>query len=199
MLRKADPKADRKAEHARIGAPESHLLWNNEDFDKWKGRCLAVAQPANFKAQLQQVKMPEIRKTVFVGHLVSALGEGMEYARSIAQRMNRHGALAGRFWSMDTLSEAALKDLMIALKKECRRRWPTKEHLLGEIHLARLGEEWDEAWVRSEVLKALCWTALPPLEKMYYEPLLVVLSVLRRLKTRAQEPAPAAADPDWAV
>lgn len=180
-LRKAVPDADRHAVHRQLGLPESHTAWRNEHFDRWKGHCLAKAQPANFRAQIQQVKMPEIRKQVFIDHILTALGEGEEYAESILARMNRRRKLGNKFATMDTLDEAGLQAVMIALKKECRRRWPTKECLLGEIALARV-EGIDESYAQAEVLKALNWRSLGRgLEYMYYEPLLVVLATLRRL------------------
>lgn len=198
MLRKADPAADRKAVHAELGLPGSHADFRNEHFDKFKGHCLAIAQPGNFQAQVQQLRMPAIRRRVFIDHLLTALEAGEEYAEAILARMNLRGAMGGAFAVLDTMGDEELEKVMIALKKECRRRWRTKEDLLGEIWTVRGDNEFPERETAEAVREALCWRSLPPLDKMYFEALLVVLSVLRRLASGAM-PLPVVNAPEERV
>jgi hypothetical protein len=195
MLRKADPEADRHGTHRQLGLAESHTDWSNAEFDQWKGHCLAKAQPGNFRAQVQQLKMPEIRRRVFIDYLLAALGKTEDYAEAILSQMNRHGAQGGPLLTLETATEDALEDVMIALKKECRRHWRTKDNLLGELMLIVERNDFDPEHTQAAVMKALCWRSLPrDLAKLYYEPLLIVLSVLRRLESGgrfATAPAPA--------
>ncbi len=199
-LRKAEPGVDRHATHEALGLPASHTEWKNSDFDEWKKHCLAKSQPGNYRAQVQQLRMPEIRRRVFIDYLLAAMELTEDYAEGILQQMNRRGKQGGQMVTLDTLPEAELEDVMVALKKECRRRWKTKEMLLGEIQSVRASNNFDPVKIAAAVQSALCWKSLPALEKMYYEPLLVALSVLRRA---AKQPAPvlvaveAGEDPDW--
>lgn len=187
QLRKAQPGADRKAIHAQIGVPESHTDWRNADLDKWKAHALAKSQPANLSAQVKQLKMPAIRKRVFIGHILDALQLPEEYAEALLQRMNLRGGVGGPMVTLDTASEETLGKVMVALKMECRREWRTKEELLWVIGELRRENDFDDTHVAEAVRAALCWQSLPPLAKIYYEPLLVVLAVLRRMA--AGEPA----------
>jgi hypothetical protein len=205
ILRKVDPKADRKAIHAELGLPESHLAFTQAHFDRWKGYVLSKAQPANVRAQIRQETMPQIRKQTFIRQLLAALDEPEEYAEAVLSRMQRNRKLAstgaGRLVTMETLGVEDLEKVMIALKKECCRRWRTKDELLGEIRIFRHENDLDEATAIAAVMQALCRTTLPPLQDLAYEPLLVTLGTLRTLAngtlTLSREPRvspPATAD-----
>jgi len=179
-LHRARPDADRKKEHVALGLPESHTAWHPKtDFDVWVRHCLAVAD----------AKLPDDgearRKRVFIGHLLSALGEDEAFLEHTVASMNRNGKFGGRGVSAGSLNGLQLRGVMIALKKECRRRWPTKEDLLGEIHALRGSYEFDEAMAREAVCAALNLKQAVPLLNMVYEDLLVVLSVLLRMAGRA--------------
>lgn len=150
--------------------------------------------------------MPAIRKLVFIGHLLTAMQEGQEYGEQIAATQLRKGVTpfprkskrwtaeqldekaAAReakpertFRTLETMSEDELHGVMVGLKKECRRRWPKKEELLHEIHAVWAGGNFDRATATGAVMKALCISWVPNIEKLYYEPLLTVLSALRSL------------------
>ena len=173
-LRKSKPGVDRHAEHLALGLPESHTQWHpKHDFDRWKDHCLGEAD----------AKLPEDgeakRKLVFIGHLLSALEKGEAYLDHTVATMNRGGKFGGRFRSADTLTGSQLKGVMIALKKECRRRWGTKDELLGEVMAVMAHCTPTDS--RIEVMKALNTEVTPTLGKLVYEELLVALSAMRHL------------------
>jgi hypothetical protein len=191
QVRKADPNADRKAMHATPsskfpeGLPASHKDWENPHMDEWISRCKAIFQADNYRAQYTQEEMPATRKRVFIRQLLAALDAGEEYAESIIATMQRRKKQrwtgAGAMATLDTISEDFLEGVMIALKKECRRRWKTKDRLLLEIRIVRDKGDFVEEYAAAAVMRALCWDTLPPIGKMDYEALLVTLGVLRRL------------------
>ncbi len=178
-LKKAQPGADRKAVHAQLGLPASHTQWTDVHFDQWKRHVLAVTQPANYRAQVAQVKMPATRKLTFLRHLLAALGKNESYLQTIVDRQQLGTPLA----ALDALPPEGLKKTMIALKKACRRRWATKELLLGEIATVRLENEFDEEKTTVKIARALSWPegSAVILSEMVYEDLLVALSVMRAL------------------
>jgi hypothetical protein len=185
MLKKARPGVDRKAVYAELGLPESHLCWNNAHFDAWKAHCMAAAEPGNYKTQIGQVKMAATRHGVFIGYLLAALHRDNGYAESILTRMNRRGKVGCKFVTVDTASEEVLKGLIIALKKECRRCWPTKDHLLGAIGRICDSEEYDDTRCTPAVLAALGVQGLPRLDRLPYEHLLIVIGTLHGLCTQS--------------
>ena len=90
---------------------------------------------------------------------------------------------------LDDLDESELKKVIVALKKECKRRWRTKEDLLRALD-AVVGHERDAgAAASAHVQGVLHWTQWPAggLEKLNYETLLMVLSALRTLPARSGE------------
>lgn len=178
MLRQARPGVDRHAEHRALGLPESHTRWNNDHFDKWIGHCKAAAQPENYRAQIAQQQMPATRGRHSLGLVLAALGAGEDYAEAILGRMNRHGAQGGPLLTIETAGVEALADLLIALKKECRRRWRTKPDLLAEIQRLR-EEDLDETAAQAAVESALGYLPRRGLEKLPYDSLLAVLGALR--------------------
>lgn len=188
QLRKARglKEADRKPLHAQLGLPASSKDFSQEDFDKWKGHVLAQTQP-ELDTQLEQIAMPRTRKLVFIGHLLSALEKGEDYAEALVVRLRekeshmrrREGRMGGRMLTLQTLALPGLENVRNALKDECRARWERKEDLLGEVmsvlahcapHLAR-----------AAVMQALNTETTPVLSKLVYEDLLVALSALRHL------------------
>ncbi len=182
-VRKREPEADRKAMHAQLGLPESHTCWNNGHFDKWKGACLAITQPGNADAQLAQLRMAATRHRVFIGHVLDAMGEGPALVEQIVSMMNRGGKLGGRCVTYETLGDAHLEKVIVAVKKEAKRRWRTKEVLLQAVCSALFGLDADA--VDAALCAALNCHRVSPLEvtmKMArYEDLLVMLGTLRRL------------------
>lgn len=174
-LKKAQPDADRHAVHAQLGLPASHKDWGNAEFDRWKGHCLAQAQPANVDAQLTQIQMPAMRRLVFIGHLLTALEMTEMDAEALVVELRRKEGfmrwnrrkMGGRMTTLQTLPRAGLDVVRNTLKDRCRARWGTKEHLLGEIHAL--------------LMQALNRETLEPLTDMKYEDLLLALSALRSL------------------
>jgi hypothetical protein len=199
-VRKKRPGADRKAMHAELGLPESHTVWTNAHFDAWKGACLAVTQPANLDAQLAQQRMAATRHRVFIGHVLAALGEGEAWVEGIVHRMNRERKLGGNFASYDTLGAPQLAKVIVAVKKEAKRRWRTKEDLLQEVCSVLTGL--DPRAAKVAVCEALNCPVVPSPKDLVYEDLLVVLGTVRRLaeigaeEHDAAEPAPT---PRWTV
>lgn len=184
MLKKAGG-PERKVLHARLGLPGSHKDFSQADFDGWIAGCLAIAQPGNLTAQVAQAGMGATRLRVFIAEVVSALEVGPEYVDGVVRRMNGRGALGGRFLTYEGLGEAGLGKVVVALKREAKRRWPRKGNLLARV----------EGWVRelrgggvspgrvgAVLCAALRVEALPVLARLDYEELLVALGALRALE-----------------
>lgn len=187
QVRKARPGQDRKdlhaqpSEHWPKGLPASHTEWRNAEMDEWVARCAAITRPESFTTQIRQVRMPQTRWLTAIDHALFALLKERDYAEGIARQMNLRGKMGGPFTTLETLTEEGLEKVFIALKLECRREWPLKEHLLHVVLTAIQENGCDEAAIRESVLRALCWTRLPPLKKLTYEHLVLVLSVLHRV------------------
>lgn len=190
------PGVGRKALHAETselfpkGLPASHTVWRNAEMDEWVARCKAIAQPANFTAQRKQVAMPDTRRRVFVRHLLTALEAGDEYADGIIDQMQgrrRNATTGGRsVATIETLGEAELERLTIALKLACKRRWPKKEDLLEEVFFFAEQPDFSEAAACAAILKALNVEHLARgISFLQYEDLLVALSALRTLPAGA--------------
>ena len=211
-LTSAECEQERHALHVRaLGYDKSSTELTNAEFDLVKAEFLAVARPGDYRAQAAQVHMPATRKLTFIRHLLAALQKPESYADAILNRMEIVGTSSfpqkSKKWTpelieekldareakaarqpslrtLDTAPEAQLKDVMIALKRECRRHWKTKDLLLWEIATVRLGSYLDEAATMDKILSALAWpaeTKIVRLDEMVYEDLLVVLAVLRGL------------------
>lgn len=189
---------DRKPLHAQLGLPASSKDFTPEHFDTWKGHVLAQVKP-DLDTQMAQIEMPRTRKLVFIGHLLTALEQGQEHAERLVRnlretegfirgqggkrggdgRMGRHGQ------TLEQLALPGLDTVRNALKDECRARWDTKEHLLGEIHVLRGAGVFDDvcglAAVMAAVMAAMNVETPPELNLLPYEDLLVALSALRRL------------------
>jgi hypothetical protein len=205
MARKADRTLGRHALHEQLGLPASHKDFGNAAFDRWKSHCLALARPADYEAQVEMVRMPAERMRWMARAICGALGEGPEYAERTLRKMNREGGVrapqpkqrhasdspwpaeerapgAGRYdLGLEEATEDDLRKLLAALVKACRRFWKTKDDLLSMI--AATGRELEEEAARAAAAKALHVepAALPRLEKLPYERLLVVLCALREL------------------
>jgi len=178
--------AERHALHIKaLGFDKSSTLLSNDEFDEVLKVFRAISQPANARTQIALEEMPETRKRTYIRQVLAALGEGEGYVETIITSMQRSrkwkSTGAGSFLTLDTLKKDGLKDVLIALKIECRRRWDTKDHLLGEIHTLRMDNDYPELETSAAIMQELCITTLPPLAKLVYEDLLVVFGTLRRL------------------
>jgi hypothetical protein len=195
---------DRHAQHAQLGLPESHTHWGERHFDRWKQHCLAQAQPANYRAQIRQERMPALRERTTLDHYLTALEKPEAHAQAIARAMNRGGRIGQpmaedrahfdyadvrngsprrKELTLDDLDELELKKVVIAVKKECKRRWPRKENLLDTIYdFARGFSPEQHKAALAHLMELMHWTQMPRdgVERFNYEMLLVVLSVLRR-------------------
>lgn len=194
---KARPGAERKAMYRTLGLPDSHTAWDDGDMDEWVKACLAIVEAGNFQRQVQLAGGDAERHRWTIGYLLAALGQGEEYGEAIVARMHRnrrHGAARGISGAtLGALPPAGAMAVLIALKKECKRRWPTKAELLAAIETLCRGTAFDEAAASAAVLTALSAKTLPPLDKMDYDALIVVFGALRRLAGEAA-PAPVAGD-----
>lgn len=182
--KKAQPDLDRKALHAELGLPESSKAFQQEHFDAWKSRCLALAQPGNYRAQVETVAMPRTRRVWLAETLSRALGEvDAEYALATARRMNRKGGLGApeAELALEDLGEEALDALVTALRKACRRAWPTKLALIGGMNAFAAERNLDEEAVRAAGAEALHVAAMPDWEDLHYDKLLIVMAALRYL------------------
>jgi hypothetical protein len=193
QLRKAKglAEADRKPLHAQLGLPVSSKDFTKENFDEWKRHVLAETKP-DIDTQIAQIQMPKTRKLVFIGHLLSALEEGQEHAEWIVRSMREKedfmrarrrgdGRMGRSHDTLEQLGPRGLDAVRNALKDECRKRWETKDHLLGEIQALRAAGFFDEVCGLSVVMAALNVETPPSLNLLPYEDLLVALSALRRL------------------
>lgn len=185
MAHKADKALDRKALHAELSLPESHLDFSQKHFDAFKARCLAIAQPANYRAQHAQAVMPATRHREMIDRLISALEIDSDYVDAIVRRMTRN---KHRLVTLDSMTEDQAKGVLIALKEECRRKWPKKEGLITAINDFAVAGDLDYRAASEAVCEALHVRTIPPLEKLVYEDLLVTFAALRplaRLEARA--------------
>ena len=191
---KARPGTERKAMYRALGLPDSHTAWDDGDMDEWVKACLAIVGPTNLQRQIALAGGDAERHRWTIGYLLAALGCGEEYAEAIVARMHRHrrhGAAQGISGAtLGSLPPAGAKAVLIALKKECKRRLPTKGEVLAAIETLCRETAFDEAAASAAVLTALSAKTLPPLAEMDYDALIVVFGALRRL---AAEPAPAPA------
>lgn len=184
-VRRVKPEADRHALHREAGCETaSHKDFSNADFDRFKSACLAITQPNNFEAQLDQVQMPVKRWRVAVDFALAALDADPVYALRIAERMGLHN---GSAWSMDMRSEADLQKVLIALKQSARRKWPTKDHLLLSVSDFIEEREMPANEATKIVRKALCCPKLPPISSLSFDDLLTGLGALK-LSLHSQAP-----------
>jgi hypothetical protein len=109
-----EPAADRLAMHQRLGLPASRADWSNAHFDEWKRACLAISDPGNLDAQLDGSNGPQIRALYALRQLLAAQGLPESYAEATARQMGYRPPL-------ELLPHAALKKLIIALRKQQRR------------------------------------------------------------------------------
>jgi hypothetical protein len=173
--------ADRKPLHAQLGLPDSSKDFSPEDFDRWKGHCLAILEPDNTDAQIAQIRQPATRKLHFIGHLLTALELSEAYAEGVVAKMNSKGAFGGRFLTLQTMPPRGLDTLRNKLKDLCRKRWPEKVELLGQIAALRLEFPALESSGAEAVARELRLPGPVDLAGLDYEDLLVALSVLRAL------------------
>jgi hypothetical protein len=202
------PDADRASMIAELGLPASRKNWNNGHFDRWKKACLAITEPSNLEAQLEN---GEVKRRLFtIGHLLDALEETTAYAVAIVRQMNTHGRIgqplaedrayvrggdgekvffdyahtidgepARKELTLEQLDEDELKKVVVALKKECKRRWPRKRDLLDSV-LMRAEHADRERFVDGACVALRC-DRLPLLDSLTYEPLVVLLGVVNRI------------------
>jgi hypothetical protein len=186
-----------------LGVETSHTIFTNADFDKVKAAFLAIAQPGNMAAQIRQAAMPRERLLRSIDYLCDALGEDRTYAAAITTRMN-HGGRIGQPWKdkrvagfdyahtkeeriarpelqIEELDESELGKVIVALKKVCRRKWPTKPELLDAINDLCRNQEPDPQAASEAVCKALSCDRLPDLERLGYDALAIVFGALCRL------------------
>lgn len=175
MARKRNPEADRKALHKQLGLPDSHHAFNQEDFDGWKSFCLAEGQPSNYHGQVATAAMPRTRRIWLAEQLCRALGEQPEYALATLARMNRERGMGAAELALEDLDEVRLDKVLTALRKACRRSWPTKADLLRAISEFCRSHEIDDRTAYEASAKALntpslCWPDL------HYDKLLIAFA-----------------------
>ena len=129
---------------------------------------------------MKQLRMKATRHRVFIGWVLEAMEEGPELSERIVAEMNRSGKLGGRATTFETLDAAKLEKVIVAVKKEAKRRWRTKDDLLEtvfEVWGGVASERKMEA--QAAMMRALNAETMPSPVKMVYEELLVGLGALR--------------------
>lgn len=227
-LSSKDAEAERHAIHVRaLGFDKSSTELTNADFDKVKAAFLAIIKPGDMEAQIEQKNMPKTRRLVTLRHYLAAIERTDDYAVSIARTMNKKGRI-GQPWkedratwfdyahtkggvpvrqdlTLEDLTADELEKLVVAIKREAKRIWPTKEELLTHLNERCAAEDFDARAAMPAIRQALNMPAGAVLypDLMDYERLLVVLSALKSLGRTDQRPEitePAeTADPDWTV
>lgn len=185
----ADPSLDRKALHKALGLPESSKAFKQEHFDRWKSRCLALAQPENYRGQVATVAMPRTRRIWLAETLCVALGQEPAYAVATLRRMNRGGALqsgeiAPAELALADLGEEQLDAVLTALRKACRREWPTKPELLDAIDQHCREYDVDGSAAQAAAGEWLNVATVPPLAALYYDKLLIVLAAVKHVASQ---------------
>lgn len=168
-----------------LGADKSSTDLTNKEFDEVLKAFRAISRPADFAGQMALADMAAERKRHAIRQLMDALElDDAEMERRIARRQHAGRlvtASAEAAVTFETIGVEDLERLLIDLKRDCRRRWPRKGDLLTEIRVLRMSHEFDEAETTKAVREALRWRTLPALERMDYDPLLVVVGTMRRL------------------
>lgn len=186
MLRKASPGIDRHALHAELALPKSHTEWTHAHFDTFKAHALAVT-----RAELPGDESAK-RGRHALDTLLAALGEGEDYAETIVFRMNKGGKLGGKGVTLGSLTGAQIRGVVIALDRECKRRFPTREALIAEIHGQAAGAQLDEAALQGRLCAVLRLAAVPQLADLGIDRLRIALATVRRMAGTAAPAAPAA-------
>lgn len=182
-----DADAQRHAIHVQaLGEDKSSSDFTNADLDEVLKLFRAITQPGNYKTQVDLGDMGAKRKRWTIRHLLSALQLGEEDVERLISRRQRAGRLvtasATAVVTIETVGEADLSRVMIDLKKKCRSRWKRKGDLLTELRVVRMSYDYDERSTRQAVLNTLKWQVMPSsMEKVDYDSMLIVLSVMRRI------------------
>lgn len=180
-LSSAEANARRHELHVEaLGADKSHATFSNRDFDQVKAAFLAVIKSDNMRPQIAQVRMPAARVRGRIEQLLCVLGKDEDYLAGIAARMNFQGAL-GRMFMLEEANEEQLKKLAIALNKQCRRNWPTKDAILAEIYDFCSAHEIDDQSACDALQKILGGGPLVSIERLHWEDLVTVLAAVREL------------------
>jgi hypothetical protein len=109
--------------------------------------------------------------------------------------------------TLDDLTADELEKLIVAIKREAKREWPTKELLLAHLNELCAAEGFDARAAMPAIRAALNMPegAILYPDGMDYERLLVVLSALKSVGGPGERPEAAeaeavdSADPDWTV
>jgi hypothetical protein len=187
-MKEADMEAKRHELHIKaLGEDKSSTLFNDKEMDNVLREFRAISSADDLRGQIELGGMDEERKRHSICHLLDALGSGnaefIERWISRRQRAGRMLTVQGPTATFETIGLADLEPLFIDLKKVCRRRWPRKGDLLTEIRVLKMSREFDEDVTKSAICAALRTETLPPLEKLDYEALLIVISTLKTLPT----------------
>lgn len=184
QARRAQPGLDRKALHAELALPESHGDFDNRALDTWKDRCTAIAKPADFKAQLEGVRMPATRHRFTIRRIAAALGVDDRYIEGCVAKLFR----SRPFLTLEILEEDDAMRVLIALKKHARRKWRTKAALLGDVQKFCCNNHVEDAVaVARAVLNRI---RLPSIEVLSHDELLTLLGALAQAQgERSAAPA----------
>lgn len=167
-----------------LGEDRGHQFFRNADFDKVIGVFRAEAEPANLGAQLRQIEQPRTRNLGTIDQLCHVLDVTREYCLGILQQMNREGALDAREILLEEITDEQFSRLHIALKKVCRRRWPTKDHLVSVVCSFARDYDLDGTLAQQAVCEALHRDSVIP-QLLTYEQLLVAFATLKNLAGKA--------------
>lgn len=209
--RKANPGLSRLALHEELGLPESHTHFTGQDLDRWIDRCLALAGDdlaAVIDHQKQPVKRVRVVVDQLLAALgkSEAYAEGIARRMNLRGRIGqparekrayvrdpegqkvmfdyahtRDGEPARTSLTLADLSEDELKKIATALRIACKRLWPRKDDLLAEIGKTWRTRDLEGGEVEKGLRLAMPTWAGEDLQRMPYDSLVIVLSVVRTI------------------
>ncbi|HSI11757.1 MAG TPA: hypothetical protein VK961_06915 [Chthoniobacter sp.] len=98
--------------------------WTESEVDKMKAHLLALTQPADMTAQMEQLNQSRRRHRWVIDQQCGKLGKPHAYAEAIAARMNQEGRIGSA--SIDELGTEDLEKIIVALKLQVKRAKATK-------------------------------------------------------------------------
>ena len=176
-VRKVQPTADRHALHRQaLGRDASSKSFTRQEFRKVKALFERIAQIQPTTPGEDELK----RYRYALRRFAAAIDADDAYLTGILKQMGRVGGI--RSWnSLDELDLLTLEKVLIAVKKEARRRWADKDRLWKGLNREWMDQELEyetcEAIVR-EVLKIQGEIAHP--DQWSYEDMLAVLGATKR-------------------
>jgi hypothetical protein len=199
--------AERHAIHVRVlGKPKSSTALNNGEFNRILDAFRKIsAPPEDLDGQMALERTGIPRLLINVRLLQAAMDKPDAYIVGILRQMNsggrigqpaaadraegfdyahtKNGEPARRGLILEDLDLPELVRVQTALKIACRRIWKTKPEILNVIAVFAGTYELDEQVCRDTARAALGWDTLPPLERLKYDHLVLIMGAIRPLAT----------------